>query len=208
MRPKRTSISTSVLIRCGIPKSFIGSTLKEFSDYDIPELKEVKNFIGDYIKNIHSNFDNNKGLFLCGSNGVGKSFLSCIILKNAYINRYSIRRVTFSDYIKEYTRMWDCKDLSVKTTLEENFYYYYKAPEFLVIEEIGKELDTKLSPTVLEDLLRYREEHGLPIIICTNLSAKLIEERYGKSIMSLIKGNCTYIKIVGKDQRETVYKER
>ena len=78
-RPVRTSLNPKSLSLIGIPKSFINYSIKDFIA-KTEELKEVKGFISDYIDNIEFNFDNNKGLFLCGSNGVGKTMLSCIIL--------------------------------------------------------------------------------------------------------------------------------
>lgn len=207
-RPIRTSLSEANLTRRGVPKALHYCTLKDLDDFGDTARVEVIQYIRKYIKNIPYNFDNNQGILLYGSNGVGKSFIASLITKYAYIFRYTSKRCTFMEYINEYTRMWGCKNPLEKEELEEYFYRNYKAVEFLCIEEIGKELDTKLSPTVLEDLLRYREERGLVTIICTNLNPKDLESKYGKSIISLVKGNCTPVKLVGADKRQSVYKER
>lgn len=204
MRPRRTKQSDINLLRMGVPKHFLKTKLNDYKD----EQNLVKPYIKDYISNISTNIEDGMGLFFYGSNGVGKSMLSCIIMKEAYMNRYTCKRCTFMEYINEYTRMWGCKNEDEKSTLEENFYYYYKGVELLVIEEIGKEVDTKISVTVLEDLLRYREEHMLATIVCTNLAPKDIKEKYGASIFSLITGNFTPIKIVGNDQRKTSFNKR
>lgn len=205
MRPRRTTVSASNLINRGVPKHLLDITPNDLEDYGDKNRSAVVEYVTEYINNIHYNFDNNKGIFLFGSNGTGKSFIATLLVKYAYIWRYTSRRCTFADYIIEYTRMWGCKNPSEKEELEEIFYHKYKGTEFLCIEEIGKELDTKLSVTVLEDLLRYREERGLVTIICTNLNLSNILEKYGASIVSLIKGNCTPIKLVGKDNRPDVY---
>ena len=70
-----------------------------------------------------------------------------------------------------------------------------------MLEEIGKEIDSKIAKPILEDLLRYREEHGLVTIICCNLDLPEFKNLYGNSICSLVNGNETIIKIVGKDRR-------
>lgn len=207
-RPVRTSISNLNLLRRGVPKHLLDVTLGQLDDFNDPDRNKVIQYIKNYVKNIPENFKNNQGIMLYGSNGVGKSFIATIIVKYSYIFRYTSKRCTFMDYINEYTRMWGCKNPQEKEELEELFYRNYKAVEFLCLEEIGKELDTKLAPTVLEDLLRYREERGLVTIICTNLNPKDLKEKYGNSIMSLIKGNCTPIKLVGQDNRQAVFKER
>lgn len=207
-RPMRKSLAPKNLIARGIPKHLIEVSVDDLDDFGSEERRKFVDFMTNYLNNINSVFQNNQGLFLFGSNGVGKSFCSCLIVKMAYAYRYTSRRCTFMEYITEYTRLWNIKNSDEKEQAEGMFYHKYKAVEFLVLEEIGKELDTKLSPTVLEDLLRYREERGLVTIICTNLEPKDVIERYGNSVGSLIKGNFTPVRIVGSDKRTQSYVER
>lgn len=208
MRPVRTTWSEKNLLKRGVPKALHNCTIDDLHGYGDKDREKVIDYVYDYIRNIPENFESNHGILLYGSNGVGKSFIASLIVKYAYIFRYTSKRCTFVDYINEYTRMWGCKNPQEKEELEELFYRNFKAVEFLCLEEIGKELDTKLSPTVLEDLLRYREERGLVTIICTNLNPKDLKDKYGNSIMSLLKGNCTPVKLVGADNRQSVFKER
>lgn len=198
-RPKRPFINEQSLILMGVPNHFCKVTLDDFKTYH--GVEEVKVFVENYINHLDKNIEENKGIFFCGSNGVGKSMLSCIILKEAYRRRYSCRRVTFSQYINYYTEAWNVRDKNEKDTLESDFYEQYKGVEFLVLEEIGKEIDSKIAKPILEDLLRYREEHGLVTVICSNIPMKVVEETYGPSVASLCKGHMTPVTIVGKDMR-------
>ena len=204
MRPLSDEVSQKSIVIMGVPKKYTSKTLKDFSDYGSKDLADIKKFCGEYIDNLEDNIEDNRGIFFYGSNGVGKSFLSCIILKEAYRHRYSCRRVTFSSYINAYTESWGAKK-DDKEVIEADLLDKYKGVEFLVLEEIGKEIDSKIAKPILEDLLRYREEHGLVTIICSNITPKVIEEVYGASIVSIIKGCMTPIKIVSKDKREEVY---
>ena len=122
-----------------------------------------------------------------------------------YRHRYSCRRVTFSSYITAYTESWGANK-SEKDIIENELFEKYKGVEFLVLEEIGKEIDSKIAKPILEDLLRYREENGLVTIICTNLTPSTIKELYGASICSLINGNMTVIVIDSEDKRQEVFK--
>lgn len=203
MRPLRSSLSESSLIMMGVPKKFCDKTLDDFKEYK--DVVGVKKFVKNYIDNIEENINSGKGIFFCGSNGVGKSFLSCLILKEAYRHRYSCRRVTFSSYINAYTESWGA-DKSEKDVLEQDLLDKYKGVEFLVLEEIGKEIDSKIAKPILEDLLRYREEHGLSTVICCNLDLPDFKKYYENSICSLVSGNQTIIKIVAKDRREEVFR--
>lgn len=207
-RPIRKTLSPKVLSMRGVPKHLHKISLQDLSSFDNPDRQKVVDYIKDYIKNIPTNFENNNGIFLYGSNGTGKSFIASLIVKYAYLFRYTSKRCTLMEYTNEYTRMWGCKVLEEKEALEELFYRNFKAVEFLCLEELGKEIDTKFTVSIIEDLLRYREEKGLVTIICTNLTPKMIPEKYGNSIYSLVVGNFTPIKLVGDDLRAEAFKER
>lgn len=200
-RPLRKTLNSKSLSLIGIPKKFHNITIEDFEAFD-EELLDVKTYVEEYISDIPARFNQNSGLLFFGSNGVGKTMLASIIAKECYRNRYSVRRVTFMEYISQYTRAWGAKTPEEKETQESLFYDNFKGVEFLVLEEVGKEIENSINVSILEDCLRYREDKGLVTIICTNLSGKNLFERYGASIESLIKGNFTPIKVVGKDRRE------
>ena len=206
MRPLREKVNNKSLIMMGVPKQFCDKTLKDFKTYSDNGLKKVKKFVSEYIDNIDDNLESGHGIYFCGSNGVGKSFLSCIILKEAYRHRYSCRRVTFSSYINAYTESWGASK-NDRDVLEQDLLDKYKGVEFLVLEEIGKEIDSKIAKPILEDLLRYREEHGLVTIICTNLSPTVLKDTYGASVCSLINGNMTVIVINSEDRRGEIFND-
>lgn len=205
MRPLRTEVSSKSLIMMGVPRRFCDKTLKDYNTYNKQSLVSIKRFVNDYIINLENNMKEGRGICFIGSNGVGKSFLSCIILKEVYKHRYSCRRITFSSYITAYTESWGANK-SEKDVIESELFEKYKGVEFLVLEEIGKEIDSKIAKPILEDLLRYREENGLVTVICTNLTPSTIKELYGASICSLINGNMTVIVIDSEDKRQEVFK--
>lgn len=206
MRPVREYINDRSLTLMGVPRRFCNNTLDDFDTFGKSSLSDVKDFIRDYINDIIPNIEDSKGVCFIGSNGVGKSFLSCLVLIEAYRHRYSCRRVTFSSYIGAYTESWDANNKGEKEVIEQTLYDRYKGVEFLVLEEIGKEIDSKIAKPILEDLLRYREEHGLTTFICTNLTPKMLKEVYGASICSLINGNMTVVLIDSDDMRQEVFR--
>ena len=193
MRPKRTKISKKNLVNCGVP-----SRLHDLYLEDLEVEDKIKQYVLCYTEHLDKVYKEGKGIYFFGNNGVGKTTLACMILKECYTYRYTCKRITFMDYVSLYTRAWG--DSEAKQEVEEEI-NKIKSREFLCIEEIGKENDTKVAVNVLEDLLRYREDNSLPTIICTNLSPKAIKERYGNSIYSLLKGNCVPIKVTGEDKR-------
>ena len=204
MRPLRSVINPKSLVLMGVAKKFCNKTISDFDTFDKESLRQVKCFVEDYINNLDENISEGRGIYFCGSNGVGKSFLSCIILKEAYRHRYSCRRVTFSSYISAYTESWGA-DKDDRDVLEQDLLDKYKGVEFLVLEEVGKEIDSKIAKPILEDLLRYREEHCLTTVMCCNIELKEFRNYYGNSICSLINGTQTIIRIVSEDKRQEVF---
>ena len=199
-RPVRTTLSINSMVSViGIPRKFVHAKVSDIYD-DSPSRTKLKQFVEGYVNDIVKNFESCKGLYMYGSNGVGKSFISSLILKEAYRHRYSCHRISFVEYCSVYTRVWDANNLEDREALEAEL-YEYKATEFLVIEEIGKGVENSVTVPILEDLLRYREDKGLVTIIATNLSPATMKEQYGKSIYSLITGNCVPIKIEDVDHR-------
>ena len=209
MRPMRKYLSPESLSLIGVPKKFHKTTIWDFNTYDNKYLEEVKGCVRKYLVSMkNNNLEDIGGLCLFGSNGVGKTMLASIIVKEAYKLRYSARRTTFVEYMSQYTMTWSARSIEEKETAEDNLYNNYKAVEVLVLEEIGKEVDSKASAPILEDLLRYREDKGLATIICTNLSPKALADKYGASVSSLMKGNMTPICIEGVDKRIDYHKSK
>ena len=207
-RPLRASLNAKSLSLIGIPKDMQEKTMKDFDTFQEESLESVKTCIEDYIINLDVQFEKNNGLFLYGSNGVGKTFIASTVIKEAYRRRYRSKRVSFADYVQEYTRVWQASSEEAREELEDSLYTNYKGVEFLALEEVGKEIDSKIAAPILEDLLRYREDKALPTIICTNLDIKDLADRYGNSITSLIKGNETPILIEGKDKRRMYFSDK
>ena len=195
--PPRKSMSHESLSIIGIPRKFHDTTLEDFETYDSKGLESLKTFIEEYLSQIktRSRSDYQEGIIFYGSNGVGKTMLSSIILREAYKYRFTSQRTTFVKYVDSYTSSWS------GDKVEDDFWNICKTSQYLVLEEVGKEIDSKITKPILEDLLRYREEKGLVTIMCTNLSPRDLEDIYGASIMSLIKGNMTPVKMTGKDRR-------
>jgi DNA replication protein DnaC len=208
MRPVRTFISSESLELMGIPAHFASAGIEDYETYGEKNLVAVKAEVKNYVDSLHVNIARGCGLFLFGSNGVGKTMLSCIIGKEAYRHRYFVRRTTLSRYISECAKAWGAGSMADKEEVESSVTDQYKGAELLLLDEVGKEIDSKVQSPLLEDLLRYREDHRKATIICSNLSPKDIKQKYGISCFSLLTGNYTPICIESTDRRAEKYRER
>lgn len=194
--PIRSTVSASNLSYRGVPRHYIGATLSDFKlDVDIQKL------FYNYLSNIGLMFKDNVCLILFGANGNGKTWLSSLIVKEAYIYRYSSFRVTLQNYIDMQFRK---DEADIRTKLRK-----IADCDFLVIDEVGKETFAKnqFNIAILEELLRHRDTLGKPTIICTNLPLEPsngLYDQYGKSVTSLIDGNYLQVEFTGEDYRPDV----
>lgn len=195
--PIRKSISRGNLLEKGVPREYIESKLNDY-----PINKEVSSFFRRYLENIELMHKDNVSLLLYGANGNGKTWLSSLVVKEAYIFRFTSKRITLQNFID----MQFQKDVpSVMAKID-----YCITCDFLVVDEIGKETFSKngFNITVFEELLRQRETNGRPTIICTNLHTKDLYSNYGASIESLISGNYIPVKFNTDDNRQNVTKRK
>ncbi|AEZ50509.1 DnaC-like helicase loader [Bacillus phage BCD7] len=200
-RPKRSKLSKENLAYRGVPRDYFDATLEQYP-IDASKKKLVKNFINNFPEMLADG----QSLIMYGSNGSGKTYLSAIIVKEAYRYRYSSFLITLQSLI----------DLKFKSNRDEDarekIQKIYDA-EFLVIDEVGKETFSEklFNVTLLEELLRYRDTKGTSTIICTNLPLDTkdgLYEQYGKSISSLIKGNFVKLKYTEEDNRTSVTRQK
>lgn len=197
--PPRNSLSSTNLSRIGVPRLFFDCEVDDFVGDD-----EVKGIIERYVNNIHDMFSDCVNLTFYGSNGSGKTFLTSLILKNAYYFRYTAKRITLKRYIDLKFMPSDQKDDAVWEEIRT-----VDNSEFLVVDEVGKEPNTKNDGniSVFEELLKYREEKGFPTILCTNLTLENLKEKYGSTVHSLVTQSVC-LEMDGGDMRREVFENR
>jgi len=195
----REVLSSSNLSRIGVPRLFFNSEIDDFVGDE-----SIKTLMERYVNNIHDMFDDCVNLTFYGSNGSGKTFITSLVLKNAYYYRYSAKRITLKRYI----------DLKFMPSVQKDSDVWEEInsvdnAEFLVIDEVGKEPNTKNDGniSVLEELLKYREEKGFPTIICTNLILADLKQKYGSTIHSLVTQSIC-LEMDGDDMRSEVFGKR
>ena len=92
--PIRKAISATNLLYRGVPRHYIKATL---SDYDVD--KDIHNLFYNYLMNLELMYRDNVCLILYGANGNGKTWLSSLIIEEAYIYRFASFRVTLQNFI-------------------------------------------------------------------------------------------------------------
>ena len=150
---------------------------------------EVENLSEDLKNLIQKAIEEDKGIFIYGNTGVGKTyFLEAIAnAKRANPENFVALLVEFRDAMQKGSYFEKLQDFTNK--------------EYLFIDDIGAE---KLSDFVLEFLylvVNKRYENMKRTILATNLNLKEFEERYGERILSRIAEMCVIHELAGDDKR-------
>ena len=147
----------------------------------------------DFVRKFDSRFQN---LFLYGSTGVGKTFLShCIayeLLKTSHCVLY------FSAYDLFDKIAQSAFSRNADTDPGEDFIYDC---DLLIIDDLGTELTNSFVSSQLFFCMNERITRRKPTIISTNLTLEDFSSTYSERTFSRIASNFQMIKLIGKDIR-------
>lgn len=183
-----------------IPPCFSDATLDNYkrnSDND----KAVK--AAEYVVS-----NGEKGLFLHGNTGTGKTRLAASIVNDKIASGKSAVFITFAELISSIKR-------SFETGNTNEIMELVKSTPFLVLDDLGAERMTAFVSETLFSLINARMNNELQTIITSNYALDKLAERLairgkngqveddipGKRIVSRIMGMCYIVEIGGNDRR-------
>lgn len=184
-----------------LPKNIKNASMKNVYKDDKPRvelIKKMKEFKDAYLKG-----ENPKGLYIYGNFGSGKSYLTAALfndlaekgVKSVIVHVPELIRSIKDSFDKDYS---DVFDEVLETPL-------------LLLDDIGAEYLTSWSrDEVLEPILQYRMDQGLPTFFTSNYSINDIETHFtingdkmkAKRIIERVKQVAEEIELVGKNRRE------
>ena len=134
-------------------------------------------------------------LLFSGGPGLGKTFLSACIARTVADNGFSVVYDTagklFSDF--EAVKFGSgTGDLTKK----------YLSCDLLIIDDLGTEMTTQFTQSVLYQVVNTRLMDGKPVIISTNLDDKGLRQRYAAPIASRLLGAYETCMFLGRDIRQ------
>jgi DNA replication protein DnaC len=156
-------------------------------------MTSILNLCREYVTNF--NPDSSKNLLFMGSAGLGKTHLTLAIvsgiIEKGFLPIYGSAENLFSQIESErftgegrgtYEAMLNC--------------------DLLVIDDLGAEITTSFTKSVLYSLINTRILTRKPTIINTNLSLKEIEDKYTARVSSRFIGEYEWNKFLGVDIRQ------
>ena len=128
-------------------------------------IKWINNFINGYTKGIPQ-----KGIYLNGNFGCGKTYLLSAMLNELAKKGHKIAMVYYPEFLRT------LKESFNSTDEYKNKFNYIKKVEILLLDDIGAETVTEWSrDEILGTILQYRMEENLPTLFTSNLTMKELE---------------------------------
>jgi len=146
-------------------------------------------------------------LLLCGSTGLGKTFLSTCIAHVVFAQGFSVIYDTVSNIIATYKVVrFPSKDNAQDSQAAIDRVAQYENADLVIIDDMGAELITTFTVSVLYHLINSRLMSHSPMIINTTVHPKDIKKKYSPAISSRLRGEFELLFFVGDDirQRHTV----
>jgi DNA replication protein DnaC len=180
------------LLDSGIPRTYWDKNINDFKGD-----KKAKDLIQDYLKKLDTNLLKGLGLYLWGTEGIGKTLLATYILQEAVKKNKGAKFCYYTDMLNIFSASW--KDEEAKQVIENDI----MESDILLIDDLGKGLINKsnFGESSLDSVLRKRAGNLKSIIITSNLDRLDIKDKYGKGIVDLFKESLLEIHVIGESYR-------
>ena len=134
-------------------------------------------------------------LLFTGDPGLGKTFLSACIARAVADNGFSVVYDTAGKLFSDFEAVkfgGNQQDLTRK----------YLQCDLLIIDDLGTEMTTQFTQSVLYRVLNDRLLENRPVIVSTNLSDQALRQRYSAPIASRLLGAFEVCLFLGQDIRQ------
>lgn len=173
------------------------STLS-YDYYQGDDLRRFETAVGICRKFIQDFDTDCRNLFLYGTVGTGKSFLSGCIAKELLQGGHSVIYFSSSGLFETLARYsFDFKSKEALQDLYEDFY----GCDLLIIDDLGTEITNNFVTSQLFSCLNERFLRRKATLISTNISLEELRDRYSDRIFSRITSHFTLCKLTGPDIR-------
>lgn len=139
-----------------------------------------------------------ENLFLTGTSGLGKTYLSSAVANELIARGEDVL------YVSANTLFTILEDLHFNRSVSEGSRYlvdHVFSARLLILDDLGSEFVTQFTAAELFRIVNNRLLDGKKTIISTNLSISEIEKQYSQRLHSRIVGGYTILKFYGEDIR-------
>lgn len=130
---------------------------------------------------------------LTGAYGTGKTHLAAAIANRLMDNGVPVLFNTFGGHLNKLKLEFG--------NSKSNYLSMMQNIEMLMMDDIGKEQQTEWTRAITFEVLNYRYEHKLPVVMTTNLQSRQLSEYLGGAVWSRLHEICQGVKTIGGDYR-------
>ncbi|MBP1736491.1 MAG: replication protein DnaC [Oscillospiraceae bacterium] len=161
-------------------------------------MKLVSDFCREYARRFGSfPFAN---LFLTGSTGLGKTFLSACIARMVSEQGYSVVYDTAGNIFSAFESQKFARDTEAARDARDETHRYLNC-DLLILDDLGAELTTPFVQSALYQLVNSRLLAGKRTVISSNLSMDEVRKKYTPQIASRLEGEYRVLPFFGQDIR-------
>jgi DNA replication protein DnaC len=136
-----------------------------------------------------------KSIFMNGSTGLGKTFLSAAIANELLKKGFSVAFDTIQNYLRaieneHFGRSTDRDTLQI-----------INDADLLIIDDLGSEFSSSFYSAAIYNIINTRLNKCAPTIISSNLSLQELQDKYDDRIISRLTGMFSWMPFLGRDIR-------
>ena len=141
-----------------------------------------------------------QNLFLSGSPGLGKTFLSACIARTVSEHGHSVVYDTAGSIFAQFETKKFQRDSQDAIDARDDTRRYLSC-DLLILDDLGSELTTQLTQSSLYELVNTRMVNRKHTVISSNLSMEEVRRRYIPQISSRLEGEYHLLEFFGDDIR-------
>lgn len=165
---------------------------RTFESFDIDRDSEAYDKCFAYVGNYRETERN--CLLIVGGYGSGKTHLAASIANRLMECGIPVLFDTFSGHLNKLKTEFNG---GRSTYLEQ-----MKTVEMLILDDVGKEKQSDWTRSIMFDVINYRYEHLLPIVLTTNLKNEALKDYLGGAVWSRLCEMCSGVNTKGGDYRQ------
>ncbi|MDR1821278.1 MAG: ATP-binding protein [Oscillospiraceae bacterium] len=183
--------------------SLLSTGNEDFNNFSLKYYNEYSGHMAiilETAKHVAYKFDkNSKNLYFYGATGLGKTFLSACIARVVADGGFTVVYDGFTSIMSN-AEGYRFGRGDRGTDLQERYAQYFDC-DLLIIDDLGSEMTTAFTISVLYDIINSRLLSDRKTIISSNLSPEELTFRYNDKIASRICGEFEVLHFDGEDIR-------
>lgn len=161
-------------------------------------MEKVFRICKDYARNFGRYYFDN--LFLSGSTGLGKTFLSACVARTVSENGFSVVYDTAGNIFAQFETQKFSRDGEDAREARDGTRRYLGC-DLLILDDLGSEMTTPFVQSALYQLINSRLAVGKRTVVSSNLTMDDVRRRYTPQIASRLEGEYRVLPFFGEDIR-------